>query len=141
MGMSLGGYVSALMATVEPRLDFAVPMIPLSSVADFAKQRGLLNGSRTDHLYQHVMLDRVYRVVSPLHAPALVPPEGRLVLAARDDRICPISHAERLAEHFEAPLVRFAGSHLMQYGRGRGFRAVGRMLSSIGWDTRMARAA
>jgi alpha-beta hydrolase superfamily lysophospholipase len=37
IGMSLGGYTAALLATVEPRLDFVVPVIPLSSLGDFAR--------------------------------------------------------------------------------------------------------
>ena len=37
-GMSLGGYTAALLATAEPRLDFVVPVIPLSSLADFARE-------------------------------------------------------------------------------------------------------
>src|SRR5262249_1396975 len=42
MGMSLGGYTTALLATLEPTLAFAVPMIPLASVADFALEQGRL---------------------------------------------------------------------------------------------------
>src|SRR5690606_2621728 len=33
MGMSLGGYTSALAATLEPELAFAIPIIPLASLA------------------------------------------------------------------------------------------------------------
>lgn len=133
MGMSLGGYTSALLATAEPALDFAVPMVPLASVAAFAKERGRLVGTSQEQLLQYVLLDRIYRVVSPLHGRVLVPPAGRLVLGAAYDRICPISHAERLAEYWQAPLIRFYGAHLMQLGRGEAFRAFGRMLAGIGW--------
>src|SRR6185369_17321605 len=43
IGMSLGGYLAALSASLEPRLDFVVPIIPLSSLADFAREQGSLS--------------------------------------------------------------------------------------------------
>ncbi|MFW6052151.1 MAG: alpha/beta hydrolase family protein [Myxococcota bacterium] len=131
MGMSLGGYTTALWATVDP-LAFAVPFIPLASVADFAREGGRLVGTPAEQERQHELLEAVYRVVSPLARPVRVPPEGRLVVAGRADRITPMSHAERLAAHFEAPLEVFPGGHLLQLGRARGFRAVGRMLGRLG---------
>jgi predicted alpha/beta hydrolase family esterase len=54
-----------------------------------------------------------------------------LVVAAESDQITPISHAERLAQHFGASLVRFGGGHLLQFGRGEAFRAVGRWLRAL----------
>lgn len=132
MGMSLGGYTAALLATLEPRLSFAVPLVPLASVADFARERRMLTGDAREQLMQHVLLERIYRVVSPLHRPPLVPPEGRLVLAAAHDGICPPSHAERIAEHWQVSLHRFYGSHILQLGRRRGFAALEAMLEGLG---------
>ena len=37
-GLSLGGYLSALMASVEPRLKFAIPNSPLVTPIDMALQ-------------------------------------------------------------------------------------------------------
>ena len=45
MGMSLGGYTTALFATVEPELAFAVPIIPLASLADFARDQRRLGAT------------------------------------------------------------------------------------------------
>jgi len=132
MGMSLGGYTTALAATVDPRFRFAVPWLPLASIADFAREGGRFVGTEAEQARQHELLETVHRVVSPLARPPLVPAEGRLVVAARGDRITPVSHARRLAEHFDAPLELFEGGHLLQLGRGRGFRAVGRMLGRLG---------
>jgi hypothetical protein len=132
MGMSLGGYTAALFATVEPRLRFVVPIIPLSSIADFARDGGRLIGTASQQEEQHRLLEQVYRVVSPLGRTPLAPPEGRLVVAGEVDRIAPIEHARRIADHFEAPLETFYGGHLLQLGRGRGFRAAARMLGKLG---------
>lgn len=132
MGMSLGGYTTALLATVEPSLAFAVPFIPLASIADFALDDGRLIGTASQRRIQYDLLDRIYRVVSPFARAVQVPREGRLVVAGAADRITPVRHAERIAAHFDAPLEVFPGGHLIQLGRGRGFRAVGRMLGGLG---------
>lgn len=132
MGMSLGGYTTALLATVDRRLAFAVPFIPLASIADVAYAGGRLVGTASQQIRQRDLLEAVYAVVSPLARPALVPPAGRLVVGGRSDQITPVSHARRIAEHFDAPLELFHGGHLLQMGRARGFRAVGRMLGRLG---------
>jgi pimeloyl-ACP methyl ester carboxylesterase len=132
MGMSLGGYTSALLATAEPRLSFSVPFIPLASIADFANDSDRFVGMASQRREQHELLERVFSVVSPLARPVLVKPEGRLVVGARGDRITPPKHAERLAAHFGSELVLFSGGHLLQVGRSEGFRAIGRMLGGLG---------
>ena len=134
MGMSLGGYTSALAATTLS-LDFAVPFIPLASIADFAREGGRLIGTATQRHEQHELLEKTYSWVSPLHRAPTVPSAGRLVVAGGRDRITPVRHAERIADHFDAPLVVFSGGHLFQIGRSKGFRAVGRMLGELGYLT------
>ena len=131
MGMSLGGYSSALLATVEP-IDFVVPMIPLASIADFARDSDRLVGTATQRKEQHEAIEAAHRVVSPLARPSLVDPARALVIAGSGDRITPATHAERLAEHLGAPLHVFAGGHLLQLGRGGAFREVRSMLAREG---------
>jgi pimeloyl-ACP methyl ester carboxylesterase len=127
MGMSLGGYSTALLATLEPSLAFAVPLIPLASVADFARTQGRL-GSGENAALQHAALERANAIVSPFARPSLVPRERVLIVAAEDDRVTPIVHAERLAAHFGSPLLRVHGGHLLQTWRRTAFRAVRAML-------------
>jgi pimeloyl-ACP methyl ester carboxylesterase len=131
MGMSLGGYTSALLATVAPELSFVVPMIPLASIADFAAADGRYVGTATQQREQHEAVERAYRVVSPLGRTPLVPREGRLVIAAEADHITPRHHAEKLAAHFQSELVTFPGSHLLQLGRRQAFARVMRMLEKL----------
>ena len=130
MGMSLGGYTTALLATVEHGLAFATPIIPLASLADFALEQGRL-GSGEEARAEHDALEEANRVVSPLARPSLVPGDRVLVVAAASDRITPPSHADRLARHFDARVVRFEGGHLLQFGRAEAFRAVGRWLTTF----------
>lgn len=132
MGMSLGGYTAALAATLEPRLAFAVPFIPLASLADVAQHGGRLVGTAAEQAAQHCALDAVHRVVSPFARPPRLGPARVLVGAGEADRITPRSQAERIAAHFGAPLVTFHGGHLLQFGRGAVFRELGKMLGRLG---------
>ncbi len=140
MGMSLGGYSTALAATVEPSLSFAIPMIPLASIADFARDQGRLGEGGARTAQQHAALERVYAPVSPLHRPRLIEARRILVVAAKADRITPVAHARRLSSHFGAQLDSWHGGHLLQFGRSDGFRTVGRKLGELGIIERRADA-
>jgi len=131
MGMSLGGYTSSLLATVTRDLDFVMPMIPLASIADFAREQGRL-GSGEGADAQHAALERANWVVSPLARPLALPPSRALVVAAEHDRITPSSHAQRIATHFGCELVTIPGGHLVQLGRSEAFRGLASMLEREG---------
>jgi len=124
IGMSLGGYTAALLASVEARLDFLVPVIPLSSLGDFAREQGSLSPLPEEAANQHALLESIYRRVSPLSRPSLVPPERCLVVSAQADRVTPAAHARRLSVHLRAPLQSFYGGHLLQLGRAEAFTRV-----------------
>ena len=131
MGMSLGGYTTALAMTADRELAFGVPMIPLASIADFARDAGRLVGSEDEQRAQHAALEQAHRPVSPFARPACVDRARLLILAGEADRITPASHAERLAAHFGARVRVFPGGHLLQFGRAEGFREVARMLRGL----------
>lgn len=131
IGMSLGGYTSALTATVTDEIDFAMPMIPLASIADFARDQGRL-GSGNEAEEQHAALERANCVVSPLARPLQIPKARVLVAGAEHDQVTPLAHATRLARHFDCTMVTFGGAHLLQLGRSEAFRALGAMLEREG---------
>jgi pimeloyl-ACP methyl ester carboxylesterase len=131
MGMSLGGYTTALAATVLEGLAFAVPIIPLSSLADFARDQGRL-GTGENAAAQHAALEAANHVVSPFARPSRVHPARALVVGAEADRVTPITHAERVAKHLGARLLRVGGGHLVQTWRSEAFRAIGAMLAGTG---------
>ena len=131
MGMSLGGYTSSLLATVSRDIDFVMPMIPLASIADFAREQGRLGtGDQAD--IQHAALERANWVVSPLARPLALPASRALVVAAEHDRITPSAHAQRLASHFGCELLTIPGGHLVQLGRSEAFRGFATMLEREG---------
>ncbi|HYQ28490.1 MAG TPA: alpha/beta hydrolase family protein [Polyangiaceae bacterium] len=131
MGMSLGGYTAALLATVEPGLSFCVPVIPLASLADFVREQGVLSGAPEEEAREHALLESIYRVVSPLERKPLIVPARTLVVAAKADRITPVAHARKLAAHFGAQLVSWHGGHLLQLGRNAAFRRVETLLRDL----------
>jgi esterase/lipase len=116
VGMSLGGYTVGLLATVEPELAFAVPVIPLACFADWNREMRTLVGSPERKRRHYRAIERLTRAISPLERPAAIQTERIHVVAASVDRITPNRHAERLAEHFGAPLRTFRGGHLLQFG-------------------------
>jgi len=132
MGMSLGGYTSALLATVTDEIDFVMPMIPLASIADFAREQGRLGTTDEETNEQHAALERANWVVSPLARPLAIPPHRALIVAAEYDRITPVAHAARLAKHFGCEMMTIAGGHLVQIGRADAFRGLATMLEREG---------
>jgi len=131
MGMSLGGYTAALLATVEPGLSFCVPVIPLASLADFVREQGALSSSPAVAADEHALLSRIYRVVSPIDRKPLIHPTRTLVVAGKADRITPVTHARKLAAHFGSQLVSWDGGHLLQLGRNAAFRRVETLLREL----------
>jgi pimeloyl-ACP methyl ester carboxylesterase len=133
-GMSLGGYTTALYATVEP-LDLACPMIPVASFPDLYWHHGDGRPERLRAEREGITLEMMKDAMA-IHTPLLRAPrlggERVLVVAAEGDRIAPPEHAERLAAHFGGELVRFAGGHVLQIGRGDAFRALARKLADAG---------
>ncbi len=131
-GMSLGGYTAALAATVEPRLDFAVLYIPLADLTEVTVEHEALRGVTVPDSLTDAGR-RALQLVQPLSRKPVIPGDRMLVVAAEVDRITAArTHAERLAAHFGAPLVKFPGSHLIQLGRAEGFAAMEQLFRRAG---------
>lgn len=130
MGMSLGGYTTGLLATVDRTLDFAAPMIPLASFPDWTRDVGHIGGTEEQVAAVHAALEDAHAPFSPLRRPLVVPKQRTFVAGAERDGVTPIAHAARMAEHFDVPLVTFGGGHLLQFGRGAAFKHLFGMLRS-----------
>jgi len=132
LGRGLGGFTTSLLATLDEKLAFAIPIIPLASIADIAKNSGRFVGSEQEQALQYEGLESVHRAVSPLARPPRIDGDRMLILAASGDKITPVDHARRLADHFGAPLETFHGGHILQFGRADAFRSAGRLLGRLG---------
>ncbi len=123
LGLSLGGYLSALMAGLTADLDFVVPMVPPVCMGDLAwrffsrsrqyRQPGSAAFSREE-------LRAAYHVHSPLTYARQVDAQRILIVAGRGDQIVPPEHPHTLWRHWGEPAIQwFSGSHLAPFRRGR----------------------
>jgi len=136
IGMSLGGYTTALWASLDAGLAFAVPMIPAVSMSGLMWRHGAGSPARRTAERAGVsrdLLDGVFAVHSPLTRPVALPRERLLIIAGRADRITPPDQAEALWRHWGEPEIHwFPGGHLAQVGRGDAFRSLRRRLQAAG---------
>ncbi|MDQ2626426.1 MAG: prolyl oligopeptidase family serine peptidase [Actinomycetota bacterium] len=117
-GLSLGGYTSALLAAVEPRLQAVIPNVPVVSVdseirdwfpANKVVQVGQLLG-RVDH---SAFTDAT-AYHSPLNYPPLVAKDRRLIITGLGDRLAPPEQSEMLWQHWDrCALHWFPGNHVL----------------------------
>ena len=103
-GVSLGGYTTSLLATVEERWHFAVPTVPLVSFADLIMEwepigvliRSLLlatGGSIKD-------LRRMLAVHSPLTYRPKLAKDRLMIVGGVGDRLAPPKHSRLLWDHW-----------------------------------------
>lgn len=136
MGMSLGGYASSLLATLDPRVGFVVPFIPLAAIEDFAHSHGRFTGALDEQEAQREGMRLAHWAVSPFARTPHARGERAIVIVGDADLITGRDHGQRLAAHFESELQSFLGGHLLHFGRGRAFETVWRMLANEGFSAR-----
>lgn len=133
-GMSLGGYTTALLATLVT-VDFVCPMVPVAELAPLFWERWA--GARERRRAQHEGLGfDLFAAAMAVHSPLLravkLAPQRMLVVSALDDRIAPSAQSAKLAEHFGCEELRVEGGHLLQLGRGQAFGALEDRLQRAG---------
>lgn len=146
MGMSLGGYTTALWASVagpaDPGgVDFAVAMIPAVNFGELMWKLGEDSPQRRRAIKAGITEDLLvdaFAVHSPLTRPARV--DARFVIAGKGDRITGPAQAQQLARHWDREVLWFDGGHLAQVGRGDTLRAVRRSLAELDMPHRKFRA-
>lgn len=121
LGMSFGGFSTALLATAEPALSFAVATIPFANISDLAF--GVGEDGRGPMVEEALGVDRegfarAFAAVDPLLRPPAMDPRGFAIVYGTEDRMTPPAHADLLHAHFPGSrMVPFPGSHLVQVGR------------------------
>lgn len=134
VGLSLGGYLAALLAGLVDDLAFVIPIaapVRLSAFpsALFARSR---HARRMPPPLAARELEDAYRVHSPLRRPLALPRERALIVAGRGDRIVPAEHALDLWRHWDGPSLHwFGGSHVTPFRRAAVFAAGVRHLRSL----------
>ena len=114
-GLSLGGYNTALLASLDADLACAIPGIPATDFARLSFEHSSdsqQNEMRANGLTFEALGD-VLRVVSPLSLEPKVSPEGRALFAGVVDRLVPPHHVHELHEHWgRPPIVWYQGGHV-----------------------------
>jgi dienelactone hydrolase len=114
-GLSLGGYVTALTASLEDGLACAIPGIPATDLVDLYRRHSPRHVRR--RAQEHGALGpeavAVHRVVSPLVLHPTVPQDRRFLFAGVGDRMSTSGQARRLWEHWDRPEIRwYPGGHV-----------------------------
>ncbi|HVM95821.1 MAG TPA: alpha/beta hydrolase family protein [Candidatus Acidoferrales bacterium] len=121
LGLSLGGYLSALMAGLRSDLAFVIPMVPPVCMGDLAWRfftRSRVHRDVGAEAFSRDELRAAFRVHSPLTYECRVDLRRLLILAGRGDRIVPPDHPHRLWKHWNEPEIHwFGGSHLAPFRR------------------------
>ena len=135
-GISLGGYTSALLAAVEPRLAFAIPNVPVASLPDLVLEWRPI--SAAVHLVLDQMNANIHRArrllasVCPLSYAPVLPKERLMVIGGVGDRMAPPKHARLLWDHWGRCRIHwFPGSHLIHLDRGEYVREMAKFFKDI----------
>lgn len=135
-GISLGGYTTALLAAVEPRLEFAIPNVPVISLVDVMMEwepvgtgiRSLLPLMGKDVEDLREML----AVASPLNYPSLLPRERLMVVGGVGDRLASPNQQKLIWEHWDrCNMYWFPGSHILHLDKAGFMGAIARFLSDL----------
>lgn len=136
MGSSLGGYTSALIASIDPRLDFVVPIMAPASMAHLMWDHGegdpfRANAERAG--MTRARFHHAWALHSPLSYQPRVPWERRLIIGAADDVLVTPADVDVLWEHWQRPRrFTFAGGHILQVGRRAYVHELARFLAELG---------
>ncbi len=136
-GLSLGGYVAAAVAALEPTLAGIVVGVPVVDMADLMRTHTPMRFAHHPRYEDFFWLaDRLDPVTSPLglSSPAL---PIRRIWAGRADRLVRPGHVERLTQHWGAPTVSwYQGGHLGFFGSPTARRCVSDTLIDSGVASR-----
>jgi pimeloyl-ACP methyl ester carboxylesterase len=114
-GISLGGYVAALTASLEPALASVIATIPAVDIPRVIAAHAPARQRRTAWFRAlDAASQTLHAVVSPLVQIPATPVERRFVVGARADRVLsPVDHTAALWEHWERPeILWLPGGHV-----------------------------
>lgn len=144
-GLSLGGYVSALLAAVEKRLDFVIPNAPVTwmpaLIDSWIPANAVVGAGRRMLGISDELLARSFALHSPLTYPPVVPKRRLMIVRGLGDKLAPPEQAELLWEHWRRPRMHsFAGSHVLHFGRAAYLAEMREVMTRASTRTAPARA-
>jgi pimeloyl-ACP methyl ester carboxylesterase len=117
-GLSLGGYTTALLATIEDRLEAVIPNCPVVTPAKLFEEwfpaSELVKLGLWLTSIKHDELNAGLAYHCPLNYQPVIPKDRRMIITGLGDRMAPPEHAVTLWEHWDrCRLHWFPGSHVM----------------------------
>lgn len=137
-GLSLGGYVSALLAAAEPRLRTVIPNAPVTSIprlirSYFPANLGVLLASVAHRTSLRLAEDAI-AIHSPLNYRSQVAKERVMIIGGRGDRLAPPEQSRLLWEHWGRPRLHwYPGNHLLHVNRAAYLREMRRFMAGVGF--------
>lgn len=117
-GISLGGFTSALLASVDDRIQAVIPNVPVvtpdRTIDEWFPANKLVAVERLATHSDPELNAAATRYASPLNYRPLVPKDRRLIIAGLGDRLAPPQQAEILWQHWDRCAFHwFPGNHLL----------------------------
>ncbi|HET6915216.1 MAG TPA: alpha/beta hydrolase [Acidimicrobiales bacterium] len=137
-GLSLGGHVAALTASLEQDLSCVIAGVPVTDLPDLYRRHSpnhvRLRAYRAGAL--GTQADAVHAVVSPLVLAPKVAKDRRFIFAGAGDRMSTAGQARRLWEHWDRPKIAwYPGGHIGFFVAGAVQRFVTDALADCGMVT------
>ena len=140
-GISLGGYVSALLAAAEPRLCAVIPNAAVTSIprlipSYFPANVGVLLASVAHRTSLRTAEDAI-ALHSPLNYRSQVERERLMIIGGRGDRLAPPEQSRLLWEHWGRPRLHwYPGNHLLHVNRAAYLREMRHFMAGVGFGPR-----
>ncbi len=121
-GLSLGGYLSSLMAVVESRLAFCIPNSPLVAPVDTIRSwwpsGDFINWMAKNSEMDALELRKGLAIHSPLSYQPKLDPEKVMIIGGAGDRFTPPRFVRLLHDHWPASHLHwFPGNHIVHLGQ------------------------
>lgn len=114
-GISLGGYTTTLVSSLESGLACAVAGIPANQLAPMILQLSepRVAAGLAERGIGLAEIERLFKVISPLAMSPKLDIEKRYIFAGIADRMVPASHVAELWRHWQKPRIEwYQGSHV-----------------------------
>ena len=137
-GLSLGGFTTAMLASVESRLSFAIPNVPVVSFADLVLEwqpiGWLLSGALATMRMSLPDARRLCAVSCPLTYDPVLGRERLMIVGGVGDRLAPPKHSRVLWDHWDRCRIHwFPGSHVIHMDRGAYLTEMARFMVQTGF--------
>jgi pimeloyl-ACP methyl ester carboxylesterase len=137
-GVSLGGWTSALLASLHDDLEAVIPNVPVCSPVDLLLEwqpAGAIVRTGLFGLGWSVRyLREIMAVTTPLTYQPKLPPERLMIIGGVGDRLAPPKHSRLLWDHWGRCRIHwFPGNHLLHLDRGAYIEQMTQFLHKIGF--------